>query len=262
MGSDFTLPEAEEPCDSARIQLCEAAGPGPGRPDRSDFTLPEAEEPCDSARTQLCDTARPGPGRPDRSELPLPEAEEPCDSARTQLRKAAEAGPDLPKVGLYVDTGIGQPIQDRSCLEWQEAEARLPGTARAHTCKTAAFYHSSLWLRKVAEQEPEDTEAGHLLDFVRIQTVTRGTARKAAQDESPLSEQMSTDLLAMIRELQGSDPLCLRLKKELGTDSSRDGYFLDQDGLLQYQGRVVVPAQKALTQELLFLYYNNQLTRH
>ena len=85
MESDFTLPEAEEPCDSARIQLYKAAGPRPGRPDRSDFTLPEAEEPCDSARTQLC--------------------------------KAAEASPDLLKVRLYINIGIRQLIQDQSYLE-------------------------------------------------------------------------------------------------------------------------------------------------
>ena len=62
--------------------------------------------------------------------------------------------------------------------------------------------------------------------------------------------------------LQGSDPLCLRLKKELNTDSSREGYTLSQDGLLQYCGRAIVPAQKALIQELLYLYYNDQLIGH
>jgi hypothetical protein len=52
----FSLPEAEEPCDLARCQLCEAAwvipefpGPRPVEPDRPDDCLPEAE---------LCDTAR------------------------------------------------------------------------------------------------------------------------------------------------------------------------------------------------------------
>ena len=87
-------------------------------------------------------------------------------------------------------------------------------------------------------------------------------AKKAAQDERPLGVQISPDLLATIRVLQGSDPLCLRLKKELNTDSGREGYTLSQDGLLQYCGRAVVPAQKALTQELLYLYHDNQLAGH
>jgi transposase InsO family protein len=71
--------------------------------------------------------------------------------------------------------------------------------------------------------------------------------------------------LATIRELQGSDPLCLRLNNELRTrpisgreNYSREGYTIGQDGLLLYAGRVVVPAQKALTQELLYLYHDNQ----
>ena len=61
----------------------------------------------------------------------------------------------------------------------------------------------------------------------------------------------------MISKLQGSDLLCQRLKKELGTSTSREGYALGQEGLLQYNGRAVVPAQKALIQELLYLYHNN-----
>ena len=85
-------------------------------------------------------------------------------------------------------------------------------------------------------------------------------AKKAAQDERPLGVQTSPDLLATIRVLQGSDPLCLQLKKELNTNSGREGYTLSQDSLLQYYGRAVVPAQKALTQELLYLYYDDQLT--
>ena len=124
-------------------------------------------------------------------------------------------------------------------------------------CQTAVFDQSRLWLRVVAEQEPEDEEAGRLLDIVRIQTVTRGIAKQAAQEESPLADRATDSLLATIHKLQGSDPLCLRLKKELSTNSGRKGYILGYEGLLQYNSRAVVPAQKALTQELLYLYYND-----
>ena len=47
----------------------------------------------------------------------------------------------------------------------------------------------------------EDSEAGHLLELVRLQTVTRQGARKATQNENPLVNKTATDLLATIREL-------------------------------------------------------------
>ena len=88
--------------------------------------------------------------------------------------------------------------------------------------KSAAFDEPRLWLYEIAElglPQAEDVEAGHLLDVVRIQAVTRQEARKATQDENPLG-QTADNLLAMIHELQRSDPLCQRLKKELGTNIS------------------------------------------
>ena len=88
----------------------------------------------------------------------------------------------------------------------------------------------------------EDSKAGHLLELVRLQAVTRQEARKATQNKNLLADKTVIDLLATIRELQGSDPLCLRLKKELGTDLARNGYKLDPEGLLLYNRRVVVPA--------------------
>ena len=86
-------------------------------------------------------------------------------------------------------------------------------------CQTAIFNQLRLWLRVVVEQEPEDKEAGRLLDIVRIQTVTRGIAKQVAQEENPLADKATDSLLAIIHKLQGSDPLCLRLKKELSTNS-------------------------------------------
>ena len=88
-------------------------------------------------------------------------------------------------------------------LEWQEAEARLPGTARAHLCKIAVFNEPRLWLHKIAElglPQAGDSEADYLLGIVRIQAVTRWEARKAAQDENPLG-QTADSLLVIIREL-------------------------------------------------------------
>ena len=87
----------------------------------------------------------------------------------------------------------------------------------------------------------------------------------AAQNEDPLSTETvpRSNLLDLIFKYQGTDPLYIRLKKELRQqpDSGREcsrrlkasdesaspkGYTLDQRGILYYRGRVLVPQQKAL----------------
>jgi hypothetical protein len=71
-------------------------------------------------------------------------------------------------------------------------------------------------------------------------------------------------LLDQILQSQGTDPLCARLKKELAGPEgpSREGYFIDPKGLLRYKGRAVVPCQRALIQELLYLYHDDQFAGH
>ena len=102
----------------------------------------------------------------------------------------------------------------------------------------------------------------------------------AAQNEDPLSTETAprSSLLDLIFKHQGTDPLCIQLKKELrqpdsdqsgsrwlkasDEGASLKGYTLDQQGILYYRGRVLVPQQKALIQELLYLYYDDQFTGH
>ena len=108
-----------------------------------------------------------------------------------------------------------------------------------------------------ATPRAEDREAGHLAELVRLQVVTRKEAKKATQGESPLVDETAEGLLDLILKSQGTDPLCTRLVKELGTNLGREGYSIGQGGLLYYKRRVVVPLQKSLIQELLFLYYDN-----
>ena len=62
-----------------------------------------------------------------------------------------------------------------------------------------------------------NSEAGHLINIVQLQAVTRGQAKMAARDEDPLSTEAAPDssLLDLILRTQGIDPLCTRLKKEL-----------------------------------------------
>ena len=107
-----------------------------------------------------------------------------------------------------------------------------------------------------------DDEADHLLQLVRMQAVTRKRARSAVRGESPLHEKTAEGLLSQVKELQGEDPLCLRLRKECDSGNARNGYELSQDGLLRYKDKVVIPQQKALTQELLYLYHDDQFAGH
>ncbi len=231
--SDPDLPEAARLditqlglCNIAKCQLCEAAKPGLHKVTRPEF------EP------ELCDTARPEldikVARPElRSNLPEAEL---CEAARA-TRRVNALSPLVDSKGQW------------ALLE-NNKEAVGPWTPIA-TVQVLC-----------ATPRAEDSETGHLLELVRLQAVTRQDARKAVQGESPLVNKTAEGLLDQILTLQGSDPLCLRLKKELGTDSSREGYSLDQKGLLYYKGRVVVPLQKSLIQELLYLYHDDQFSGH
>ena len=108
-----------------------------------------------------------------------------------------------------------------------------------------------------ASPRAEDSEAGYLLELVRLQVVTRKEAKEATKGESPLVNKTAEGLLNLILQSQGTDPLCTRLKKELSTNLGRKGYSIGQRGLLYYKERVVVPSQKSLIQELLYLYHND-----
>jgi len=68
--------------------------------------------------------------------------------------------------------------------------------------------------------------------------------------------------LNLILKSQGTDPLCTRLKKELDTNTGHECYSIGQRGLLYFKGMVVVPLQKSLLQELLYLYHDNQFSGH
>ncbi|KAL4744261.1 hypothetical protein BDW72DRAFT_199782 [Aspergillus terricola var. indicus] len=128
----------------------------------------------------------------------------------------------------------------------------------------AAGRHAPIAVIQVLSALPqaEDNKAGHLMKFARMQTVTRKRAKIAAQGEEPLGKKTADGLLNMIQKLQGEDPLCSRLKKEIKYNKSWKGYEIDQDGLLRYKSQVIVLQQKALTQELLYLYHDNQFAGH
>ena len=70
---------------------------------------------------------------------------------------------------------------------------------------------------KLLRADGTDDEAGHLIDVVRLQVVTRGQAKTATQNENPLSTEtaLRSSLLDLIFKHQGTDPLCIQLQKEL-----------------------------------------------
>ena len=111
---------------------------------------------------------------------------------------------------------------------------------------------------KLLRADSTDNKAGHLIDIVRLQVVTKGQAKVATQNKDPLSIEtiLRSSLLDLIFKYQGTGPLCIQLKKELRrqpdsdqsgsrwlkvSDEGAKGYTLDQRGILYYRGRVLVP---------------------
>jgi hypothetical protein len=115
----------------------------------------------------------------------------------------------------------------------------------------------------------KDSGTDRLVELVRSQVVTRKDAREAVQGEDPLVDETAQGLIDQILKYQGLDPWCIKLKKELEATTSPDtdslryqSYSITQDGLLRYQGRLVVPQQKSLIHELLHLYHDDQFAGH
>jgi hypothetical protein len=190
----------------------------------TDSDLPETERPRDLARLQPCDSARMQPSQ-----------EQLCEAARTTQR--------VNNLSPLVD----------SKGQWALVEGAVG--LRTPIATVQALYTSPI---------AEDSEACRLLKLVRLQAVTRRKARKATQGESPLMNETAPGLLDQVLQSQGTDPLCARLRKELASPEgpSREGYSLDPQGLLRYKGRAVVPCQRALIQELLYLYHDDQFAGH
>jgi len=85
-----------------------------------------------------------------------------------------------------------------------------------------------------------NSKASHLLELVQIQSVTRKETKIAIQGKSPLVNETANGLIDLILRSQRTDPLCLRLKKELSANTGQKGYLIGQNGLLFYKGRVIV----------------------
>jgi transposase InsO family protein len=190
---------------------------------------------CNTVKCQLCIAARPEPAlteaRPEFI-INLPEAER--ATKEVNARRSPSEGLEGQWASSTVEEAVG--LYLRTPIATVQVLCALP--------------------------RAEDSEAGHLLELVRLQAVTRKDAKNAVQGENPLVDETAQGLIDLILKSQGTDPLCTRLRKELDTDSSRLGYSIGQKGLLFYKNRVVVPMQKALIQELLYLYHDDQFSGH
>jgi hypothetical protein len=203
---------------------------------------------CNTVKCQLCDAVRQPENRL-------------CDAAGPKLDTLARTHfVSLPKAELCDAARATQRVNARSPLVDSKGQWALSTVKEA----VGPYLRTPIATVQVLSATPkaEDSEAGHLLELVRLQAVTRKDAKKAIQGESPLVDETADDLLDLILKSQGTDPLCTRLKKELDTNSGRKGYSIGRLGLLCYKGRVVVPLQKSLIQELLYLYHDDQFSGH
>ena len=139
--------------------------------------------------------------------------------AKCQLCEVAEMAVQLP---LYTSVKC----QDKAIQSRPEGtKARL--NSYTQLCDTVRPAPSEVGSRpalsttiagfKLLRADGTDDEAGHLIDVVRLQVVTRVQAKAAAQNEDPLSTEtaLRSSLLDLIFKHQGTDPLCIQLKKEL-----------------------------------------------
>jgi hypothetical protein len=94
----------------------------------------------------------------------------------------------------------------------------------------------------------------------REQRIPRMVAREATLQEVLLDEDVSRPLLGLIKEAQAEDSEVSRRLQE-GLDQSIH-WTKDEAGLLHYKGRVFVPEEAALRQELLMLFHDDPLAGH
>jgi hypothetical protein len=129
---------------------------------------------CNIAKCQLCISARPelkvSVARSEPIRFDLPEAEL-CDAARATRRVNAQSP--------LVDSKGQWALSDNK-------EAVGPWTPIA-TVQVLC-----------ATPRAEDSEAGHLIELVRLQAVTRKEAKKATKGENPLVDEIVEGLLDLI----------------------------------------------------------------
>ena len=175
-----------------------------------------------------------------------------------------------PQGQLSVPTLAKEP---ESCRRWhktrvEEPQSQVRADTRTieQTAKTDALGAPTPQPFPDCVSEGEETD--HLLRVLSIQAVTRREARTACHGESQVKSQsdkseqtISQDLTSLIQKHQPSDPSLERILKDLDAGLARKGYHV-KDGLLFREKQIVVPQQRALIDELLHVYHDDELAGH
>lgn len=112
------------------------------------------------------------------------------------------------------------------------------------------------------EVRGETEEADHLLRVIRVQTITRRTARVALRDEEPKARKPSENLESLVMAAQKEDAFAQRILRELEHQKGRPHYSVTQSGALRFKERLYVPNQRSLIGELMRLYHDDEHAGH
>jgi transposase InsO family protein len=99
----------------------------------------------------------------------------------------------------------------------------------------------------------------------KTRRITRAEAREAARMDEAYMEQPSLDLREMIVRAQEDDPELRRIKRAVEQGNPQridDAWGVGNTGALLYKGRLHVPQEPSLKQELLRLHHDDPLAGH
>lgn len=124
---------------------------------------------------------------------------------------------------------------------------------------------------KKLRKEPRAPETDEpLIDWAvqegvaKVYRVSRQRAKIVASGEKLGSDTPTDGVIDLVARIQASDPETQRLRRQV-EGSERDvpeGYTVDSQGLLRFKGRLFVPTDFALRQELLQLHHDDPLAGH
>jgi len=96
-------------------------------------------------------------------------------------------------------------------------------------------------------------------------SLPRALVASACIQERPQCPVAASDLLALIERLQNEDPETQALKAKItraDDGSAPQRWSVDQEGLVRYDGCLLIPGSEGLRQELLRLYHDSPLAGH
>jgi hypothetical protein len=192
--------------------------------------------------------------------LPRVDGEEP---EREILTGAIPEGQGVePTVGLRAPLVVAQVLRAKSQTKGNGTDHPIPSVgagSRLDVTGAKCAAEGYLGLKKQMQRKIIDSLEPQAWC---LQTLSRRQAKNATHQEDPGVIEPSGQLLDLVLELQKEDPLCQRLRKEIESNNPRKEYLIDSKGLLRYQDKILIPEQKSLIQELLYLYHDDQFAGH